>query len=162
MNGWKMDERRIKLAGVLKLFGKSADMSSYDNRLILQKIIYILKCKGVRLDYFFGWYIRGPYSCSLAADGYFLSNEPLTHSPRIAEEEVKTVKEVKEALGEDIKDGKKMEIIASLLFLKNECRFLDDASLVERLKGRKPWLEENEISESLEKLKMICPTVFAP
>jgi len=155
-----MDERIIKLAGVLKLFGKDADMSSYDNRLILQKIVYILKCRGVGLDYFFGWYIRGPYSCSLATDGYVLSNKPYIGPSMIPDEEARTVKEVKETLGEDMKNGKKMEIIASLLFLKNECRFLDDAGLVERLRGRKPWLTESEIQEGLEKLKKVCPSVF--
>lgn len=156
-----MDERKIKLACVLKLFDRHPDMSSHENRLILQKIVYILKCRGVGLNYFFGWYIRGPYSCSLATDGYVLSNEPYLGAPIISGEEMRTVKEVREALGEDIKNGKKMEIIASLLFLKNDCRFLDDAGLVERLRGRKPWLAESEILEGLEKLKKVCPSVFA-
>lgn len=155
----KMDARKRRLAGVMGLFEKQIDMHTYDNRLILQKLVYLLQCKGVDLDYSFGWYIRGPYSAALAADGFFLS-EKKDFPSSISESESKIAKGVKLSIGEDIRDGEKMEIISSLLFLKRTYKPFDDVELVGMLLGMKPWLEENKVEENLKKLKVICPEAF--
>jgi uncharacterized protein YwgA len=155
----EMDARKSRLAGVMGLFEKQIDMHTYDNRLILQKLVYLLQCRGIDLDYSFGWYIRGPYSAALAADGFFLSDKKSIPTS-IPENEQEIVKEIKLALGNDIKDGNKMEIIASLLFLKKENISLNDTELVALLLGRKPWLDTKEIEENLIKLKGICPGAF--
>ena len=155
-----MDIRRGRLVRVMKFFGKEIDMCSYDDRLILQKLVYILQCKGVAFDYFFGWYIRGPYSSALAADGYFIGEEKHHKEAGISSIEESIVKRTKDLLGGSITDSKKMEIIASLLFLKQKNMSLDDSGVIMALKDLKPWLTVEEISDGLLVLKSVCGEAF--
>ena len=46
--------------------------NDFDKRLELQKAIYLLQESGGDLGYHFSWYLRGPYSPSLADDAYSL------------------------------------------------------------------------------------------
>jgi len=154
-----MDIRRGRLVRVMKFFTKEIDMRSYDDRLILQKLVYILQCKGVVFDYFFGWYIRGPYSSALAADGYFIG-EKKHKELDISPSEESVVKKTKDLLGGSITDSKKMEIIASLLFLKQKNTSLDDSGVIMALKDLKPCPTVEEISDELLVLKRVCGEVF--
>lgn len=63
----KIDERAI-LYMVAKEFGLKRD--SFEERLKLQKIIYLLQDSGMQLGYGFGWYKYGPYSQDLVSDAY--------------------------------------------------------------------------------------------
>ena len=47
-------------------------VSTLDERVILQKTIFLLKQLGYDLKYNFNWYLKGPYSPALASDGYTL------------------------------------------------------------------------------------------
>jgi len=149
-----IESRRAKLAKILKFFEKEIDMSTYKDRLILQKLIYILKSKGVDFDYNFGWYLRGPYSSSLANDGYVLSEGPVLPEVEIPADEKGIIGKVKYGLGCDIKDEKRMEIIASLLFLKEEKDYLSWEEIVDELLGLKPWLETKEIKDAMDKINL--------
>ncbi len=46
------------------------NIDEFDNRLMLQKLVYISKFFGIDLGYSFNYYLRGPYSPELA-DDYF-------------------------------------------------------------------------------------------
>ncbi len=48
-------------------------ISNFDDRLKLQKIVYIAKYFDIDLGYSFSEYLRGPYSPELADDYYKLS-----------------------------------------------------------------------------------------
>src|SRR4051812_11372113 len=45
-------------------------MSSFDDRLALQKGVYLAQQMGVNLGYQFSWYLRGPYSRNLTSDAF--------------------------------------------------------------------------------------------
>jgi uncharacterized protein YwgA len=60
------------LGGVLKNIYSSFDMQSFENRLKLQKIIYLLQAHGLNLGYVFSLYLYGPYSTELTRDGFEL------------------------------------------------------------------------------------------
>lgn len=47
-------------------------MDGFDDRLRLQKIVYMLQAFGVNFGYGFSWYFRGPYCTSLARAGFEL------------------------------------------------------------------------------------------
>ena len=47
----------------------------FEHRLIAQKIIYLLKLKGITFKYPFHLYVRGPYSPVLARDYYHYADE---------------------------------------------------------------------------------------
>jgi len=63
------------LGYILKLV-PNADfkMDSFNDRLRLQKIVYMLQAFGVDLGYGFSWYFRGPYCTSLARAGFELEH----------------------------------------------------------------------------------------
>lgn len=63
------------LGYILKLV-PNADfkMDGFNDRLRLQKIVYMLQAFGVYLGYGFSWYFRGPYCTSLARAGFELEH----------------------------------------------------------------------------------------
>ncbi|MBN2014995.1 MAG: hypothetical protein JW778_07430 [Candidatus Altiarchaeota archaeon] len=95
----------------------------------------------------------------MAVDGYALS-EKQQKGTEPTPKEAATIKEVRDQLVDDIKDTKKIEIIASLTFLKKENTYQDDRQLISRLGEMKPWLTEKEITENLKKAKKICTAFF--
>lgn len=61
----------VSLGSVLKRVG-TFTMDSFEDRLVLQKRIYLLQVFGIYLGYKFAWYIHGPYSPNLTRDGFKL------------------------------------------------------------------------------------------
>lgn len=70
-----MGRRQIGLKLVLDQLGLPAQIESFDDRLILQKAIYLAQAAGINLGYYYRWYLRGPYCPSVAEDGFALSAE---------------------------------------------------------------------------------------
>ena len=64
---------------LLKLFldklGIEPEIDTFDERKTIQKAVYLGQLTGVDLSYRFGWYLKGPYSPSLAEDYYHLADE---------------------------------------------------------------------------------------
>jgi len=68
-------ERKEKLAKIvnsLKKVGFDFKVSHFNNRLKLQKYVFLLRRYGIDLGYSYNYYIRGPYSPELADDYYNL------------------------------------------------------------------------------------------
>ena len=59
----------VTLKYVLDKLGYDITMDTFDDRLILQKKIYLLQEFGLPLGYDFSWYIHGPYCSKLAKIG---------------------------------------------------------------------------------------------
>ena len=70
-----MNAARIELALILGHVGVSTELSTFSNRLQLQKKTYLVQITGPDLGYRFGWYIRGPYSPGLTQDAFTLKDE---------------------------------------------------------------------------------------
>lgn len=79
-----MDRRQISLQLALDRASFKLDLTSFDKRLALQKLIYLIQQKGVHLGYSFNWYIRGPYCRGLTEDAFNLVAE-LRADPAIVE-----------------------------------------------------------------------------
>lgn len=70
-----MDRQPFVLGFILHKFPEFGfSMDTFDDRLRLQKFIYLLQAYGVYLGYDFSWYLRGPYCSSLATDGFILDD----------------------------------------------------------------------------------------
>jgi len=68
-----VDQRLAGIYLVMKVLG-GFSLNSFDDRLFLQKAIYLLQILGVDLRFRFSWYLRGPYSnaltqCAFEIDG---------------------------------------------------------------------------------------------
>ena len=67
-----MDTRLVALDLVLRELGVERNIDTLENRIRLQKAIYLSQAAGVPLGYRFSWYVKGPYSTRLTRDYYFL------------------------------------------------------------------------------------------
>jgi hypothetical protein len=72
-----MDRRQIGLKLALDALGRELRLIEFDDRLILQKTVYLLQAAGVRLGYSFSWYHRGPYSSTLTRDAFAIVAESM-------------------------------------------------------------------------------------
>lgn len=69
-----MDKQALVLGHILRQFPNfEFSMDTFDGRLRLQKIIYLLQAHDIYLGYDFSWYLRGPYCTTLATSGFILN-----------------------------------------------------------------------------------------
>ncbi|MDA7952696.1 MAG: hypothetical protein MPI95_01050 [Nitrosopumilus sp.] len=94
-------------------------MDKFDDRLRLQKTVYLLQAFGVYLGYDFYWYLRGPYCTVLTANAFMLEKiydgiptDPKTFGNPAAQERFENFK--KFISGMDVDE---MEIAASLHYM---------------------------------------------
>src|SRR5438445_12999592 len=70
-----MDRQQILLAKALEAAEIPLDVTTFRDRLILQKTLYLLQNAGVHLGYRFRWYLRGPYSPDMTAGAFGIVGE---------------------------------------------------------------------------------------
>ena len=119
-----------------------------DNRIELQKAVYLLENMGVDVgDYSFSWNKYGPYSLGLDSDAQNCSmkDEQEVCFSSTAEH---GFEKLREYINEQIKYSRTqwMECIAALHFLKNIYR-IKESQLKKKKKKRKPYLSNKEANE---------------
>jgi hypothetical protein len=67
-----MDARQVALKVTLDQLGEPSDIAGVDNRLRIQKAVYLAQAAGINLGYPYSWYVKGPYSPALTHDYYQL------------------------------------------------------------------------------------------
>lgn len=70
-----MTDRQRLLKLVAEHIEVDAGQESFENRLILQKAIYLVQAKDINLGYSFSWYLHGPYCKELTYDAYASKDE---------------------------------------------------------------------------------------
>jgi hypothetical protein len=70
-----MDKQQIGLKLALDVLERDLLLSSFDERLVIQKTVYLVQAAKVDLGYAFHWYLRGPYSPGLTRDAFALKAE---------------------------------------------------------------------------------------
>lgn len=108
-----------------KVFGQSFSYGCFDDRLKMQKMVYLLQEQGVNIGHYgFDWYKHGPYSQVLLDDMYIEAGSvcvELKYTPEAEQriERLKTIFFDEEA--EEIYGMKNWtECLASIHFLKNK------------------------------------------
>lgn len=151
---------------LLKLFLDALDIPSeidnFNQRKTIQKAVYLGQLTGVDLSYRFGWYLKGPYSPSLAEDYYHLADEleigdegykeyQLKKSLSAKLEKIKPLFEKPEEFELEKVDW--LELVASCDYLKR-VRKLSDEVANEVLQRGKPHLYKYKdlAQQKLEKI----------
>ena len=70
-----MDSQQLAVKLIFDRADLEFKMDTFDDRLIVQKSIYLVQSLGINLGYHFSWYLKGPYSTSLASDGFSIQDE---------------------------------------------------------------------------------------
>jgi hypothetical protein len=68
-----MDNKQLALKVTLDALGESSDITSVNDRLRVQKAVYLAQVLGINLGYHYSWYVKGPYSPGLTQDYYRVS-----------------------------------------------------------------------------------------
>lgn len=145
-----MDGRLAVLKKILDCVAVPANVNSLAGRKEIQKAIYLAQAAGLKLGYSFGWYVRGPYSTSLARDYYAMAaavrlGEQATADLRDdVRERLAPVRElVTGAAPADVARPEWLELLASVHFLRTVRNLSPDASR-EVLEREKPNLAQHE------------------
>lgn len=107
------------LAGILKNFYESFDMSTFKNRLKLQKLIYLIQANGINLGFGYNFYLYGPYSTDLARAGFQIDNysEIKAILPEDKDVNHKFIS-IKDELGDKKEDTTWLECATSIIYLR--------------------------------------------
>ncbi len=118
------DSTKFKLLSAFKLMNQRITMTSFADRLILQKKVYLLQEYGLRLGNSYGWYIHGPYSRDVANDGFFLETvqDQINQLEPLSGIEQECVRKFKDLLYDAVNKLDKdeaycLELLASLHFI---------------------------------------------
>lgn len=132
--------RQRLLSAVLHLTGR-ANLLKFEDRLLLQKRIFLLAMTGVDLGYTFSWYLRGPYSPGLTRDAFTIDeaqkkgmNAAEMPTPHLIQTRLL---DLKDALGSKWNDPVHLELLASVLFLAKSSD-ADENIIGQRLSALKP------------------------
>ncbi|KGD19553.1 hypothetical protein DP42_4659 [Burkholderia pseudomallei] len=146
----------------LEAADQSLAVDSLEDRMRLQKAVYLMQAAGANLGYRYSWYLRGPYSTALTQD-YFAIAEAIgegdlddTRSLKaeVAQRIRKAAKVlVKPAAARNISTHSWFELLASLHYLSKTENF-GGAALKRELSKRKSHLADH-VDLGLDHLKRL-------
>jgi uncharacterized protein YwgA len=140
-----METKQLVLKRTLEAIKEDLDVVGLDNRLRLQKAIYLVQAAGADLGYRYSWYIKGPYSTGLTQDYFALAESGEDNDNRVLSQSfVDRVLDAAKVLAVPKKINAEKhewyELLASLHFMSKEEK-ISEANLGKELKKRKPHLE---------------------
>lgn len=119
-----MDKKQIGAKLVMDDLHLPFEIDQFDDRLILQKAIYLAQATGVDLGYYYRWYLHGPYCPALAKDGFAIKVEleqKIDESKRwhLDESSANKLDRLRPLLAESDRRAlsRKLELLASVHFL---------------------------------------------
>lgn len=147
-----MDNRSVALKLILDHLGTN-EIATVDQRMEVQKAIYLTQCAGVPLGYSYGWYVKGPYSPTLTRDYYNLADETpenLSLKPA-AEEKLNVIRGLMDEPIDGLERPQRLELLASLHYLIKRSGMSESAAK-KQLATVKPHIAANS-ARGIELLK---------
>jgi uncharacterized protein YwgA len=155
MVGVRSMDKLEKIISCLREAGFKPDLNSFQDKLVVQKTVCLLQLMGMRTDYNFSLYVRGPYSPDLTKDLY---------EHREAVEKLKSVCSLSESEHEQVQkvyelsnhlEPKMLEIMATYSFIRKQLGMNGRDSLI-HLKKLKPF-PEAQIAVGVSRAKLLFP-----
>ena len=142
-----------ELNGVLNRIGNfnpTQFEQDFDNRLILQKTIYLLQAFGLNVGYSFNWYLRGPYSPDLSRTTYLVASnyDPEASAQFCDEKSEKRFCEFLAFIGTKKNDQVWLETVASIHFLANLYGEKNEAEVYARVSRKMGQLSRQRFVEA--------------
>lgn len=161
-----MDKRLLNLQIVLGELGIHTGIETIDQRVTLQKAIYLAQAAGVPLRYRYNWYVMGPYSPDLTRDYYALHEQP-QDSPEsgksvvLREPFASTIERLRPAMrvpsGVQLTPSEWLELLASVHYLRNRSAFNTEETQA-RLDAVKPHVSRHtrQATATLSELGLVA------
>jgi uncharacterized protein YwgA len=122
----------------------------FNQRLIVQKTIYLMQQFDLYIGYDFNWYLRGPYSPSLTRDSYQILRR-YGELPQIGftdpEAEARFQRFLTFASGR-LHDHDWLEAVASIQYLHRRTKDNDPETIYRRIKEKKPAINRRTFDEA--------------
>jgi hypothetical protein len=157
-----MDRQQIGLKLALDALGLKLSLNEFNDRLALQKSIYLVQAGGVHLGYTYGWYLRGPYSRDLTRDAFSVRAELRQGAEdwvgwKFDPESIRRLTELRkmfDAIAPE-RAARQLELLASVHFILDtrQGRAEDIAGLRQMLANNGKHFNEEEIRAAIEELK---------
>ena len=154
-----MDRQQIGLKLAIDGLGLEFKIDTFEDRLILQKAVYLAQAAGVHLGYYYQWYLHGPYSPSLTRDEYDIAEELArdmddSKSWNLDADSLSTLKRLQSLVPERQKRRRKLELLASVHFLieRKQVQGRDVGQLSDILRRYNKDFSQDEIQQAMEEL----------
>ena len=146
--------RQRYLAAITDLWG-GIDVSSFSQRLLLQKRLFFAVMLGIDLGYSHSWYIRGPYSPALTRDAFAIDDARKggTTAVHVSDGLTDKVRSIQKIFDKDWNDPQKMELFASLYYLAKTLKTSDIGVLVDKLRALKGHFTAEEAAAAFIELR---------
>jgi len=132
-------------------------LEEFNDRLRLQKLVFLARKMGHDFGYTFNWYARGPYSPSLTRM-LFKANEQRQFSRdaaplRTSESEV--VHTLRDFLQEDVESPRVLELLASVWYYIRRKTYSQEErdELVDAILQKKSKFERAEVEEAFDRIQ---------
>ena len=159
-----MDRQQILLAKTLDAAQAPLDVSTFNDRLILQKTVYLLQSAGLHIGYRFRWYLRGPYSPDMTAGAFGIVNEgeygqKELRGWKLDDESSKRATAIRPLLHQagEAKSARvrRLELLASVLFLvkTGQAKVNDPSGTSSILRKNDKDYNPDEVKDAVKQLK---------
>jgi uncharacterized protein YwgA len=156
-----MDRQQIGLKLAVDGLNLPFQINTFEDRLILQKAVYLAQAAGVNLGYYYHWYLYGPYSPSMTRDeyaiGYELSQDlDDLEGWKLDDESLGRLRKLQTLIQKSDRSElrRKLELLASVHFLVNrgQVRKNDSREITATLERFNKDFREKEVQNALREL----------
>ena len=150
-----MERERSTIRILNKLTSVSLD--NFEDRLKLQKLVYLARKMGYNLGYSFSWYARGPYSPSLTRMLFSANDHNLLvlDEAHLNDEETKIVYRLRKFLQDDIEKPKMLELLASIWYFLREKSYTHNEKnkLIDVIVRKKSKYNREEVKKAFNRIQ---------
>ncbi len=156
-----MDRQQIALKFAVDGLKLPFEINSFEDRLILQKAVYLAQAGGVNLGYYYQWYLHGPYCPALTRDEYAIDYERKQEVDgckgwKLDDESEERLRKLRKLIpeGQRREVRRKLELLASVHFLvkRRQVHQNNTAEITMTLKRFNKDFSEEEVGNALREL----------
>jgi len=146
------DESTIRILNALTTF----NIENFNDRLRLQKLVFLARKMGFNAGYSFDWYLRGPYSPSLTRMLFSANDQDQLivddYTLNVAERAV--VERLTEFLHDDVESHRVLELLASVWYYIRRRVYSEDErqELLDEINQKKPQYSRTEIERAFDRI----------
>jgi uncharacterized protein YwgA len=157
-----MDRQQIGVKLTIDALKLPFQIDGFQDRLIMQKAIYLAQAAGVNLGYYYHWYLYGPYSSSLTRDEFAIAADIASEMDeskgwKLDERSLRRLEEIQSIFAETEREklARKLELLASVHFLidRKQVSKGDASRITATLERFKPDFNEEDVKKALEELQ---------
>ncbi len=130
-----------------KILDKNINLDSFNEKLIIQKAVYLGKQMGMNFNYDYGWWVRGVYSSKLTVDLYNMKDEQ-DYNFNCGDEKI--TEKLSEIAGAFENPVRAFELVSTVVYAQVHKGIRENDRLYDFITSVKPWFSDEEIRTGIE------------